>query len=135
MAHLTKDQARTLADQLDNCATTINKFRNDNAASLKSEEKQNLDREVARLLNRSAELRREAARIMFSDLQKSLTEIKSATDGLESALVRIDNAGKCINYAAKLVTLAGAICTGNAVTIGTAAAGILSSLKADGVIA
>lgn len=132
MANLTKDQARELANHLRDFATRISDYRAENAGEFSPEEKESLDKDIAKLFNQAAELRREAAGILFTDLEKAMENIQATTTLLGSAVQNIENAGKCIDYATLLVAFAGAIATGNAVAIASASAGIISAVREDG---
>jgi len=132
MDNLTKEQKRKLAKQLVELSKTLDAFAN--KPDVPGDAASNLRAAASKLRNQADQLTDEAMMLAMDEIDKSLASIVEATDGMAKAVAKINKVTSYADYAEKVVLLAGAIMTGNAATIASTVAGILGSLREDGVI-
>ena len=117
MDKLSPDYAFELGNQFREAAIALGDWRIRNRASLSKAQWEELDDQEIALLNTASGIFTSAIGAILTDSQIALTDLKSSVKSAKSAIKRITAFKEALDLASALVLLAGAVYSGNAVTI------------------
>lgn len=125
---ISKDQARDIAQAFLDVSHALGKYRFENFDDLTKAERQQIEDAEWDLLGASGSFVTKAVGIALADMENDLKAISDATKKGKKAIGTINKVKAVINVATALVTLAGAITSGNPIAIVTAANAALDTI-------
>ena len=126
---ISKEQARDLGRTFLDIAHELGKYRFENWTALTPVDRRRIEDEEWDLLTTSSSLTTKAVGVALDDLDGDLATIAAGAARAKKVIGTIQDVKVTLKIAAAFVTLGGAIVSGNAVAIATAAAGALEATK------
>jgi hypothetical protein len=127
---ISKDQARELGRAFLDVAHALGTYRFDNWNDLTPADRKRIEDEEWDLLTYSSSLTTKAVGVVLEDLKGNLAAIAAGAAQATKMIGTIQEVKAALKIAAAFVALGGAIVSGNAVAITTAAAAALKTAKA-----
>ena len=127
---ISKDQARELGRAFLDVAHALGTYRFDNWNDLTPADRKRIEDEEWDLLTYSSSLTTKAVGVVLEDLKGNLAAIAAGAAQATKVIGTIQDVKAALKIAAAFVTLGGAIVSGNAVAIATAAVAALKTAKA-----
>lgn len=127
---ISKDQARELGRAFLDVAHALGTYRFDNWNDLTPADRKRIEDEEWDLLTYSSSLTTKAVGVVLEDLKGDLAAIAAGAAQATKVIGTIQEVKAALKIAAAFVALGGAIVSGNAVAITTAAAAALKTAKA-----
>jgi hypothetical protein len=127
---ISKDQARELGRAFLDVAHALGTYRFDNWNDLTPADRKRIEDEEWDLLTYSSSLTTKAVGVVLEDLKGNLAAIAAGAAQATKVIGTIQEVKAALKIAAAFVALGGAIVSGNAVAITTAAAAALKTAKA-----
>ncbi len=126
---ISKEQARNLGRAFLDVAHALGEYRFENWNDLAAADRRSIEDEEWDLLTYSSSLTTKAVGVVLDDLKGDLAAIAEGAARATTAIGTVKDVKVALKVATAFVALGGAIVSGNAVAIVTAAAGALEAAK------